>query len=283
MVAKDHARSGLWVPHEQAPQLGGRQSAESTSVKDGCDILRRATTHPVSRPRRVASSSCGWGLIPHNRQIPPIDWHFQVKGVTCTVRATRLRPAVGSGLVEVPVEAGAVTPLRGEIAVTRKTDLMEKVQEAQFRASAAAAGCSIAKPDPDDGTDWVVFHRNADHVVARQVSIEVQLRSTSQIAPPLGDELAFAVDNDTFDRLTERTIFPRVLIVCILPPNIEEWVNADQVDGIFQLRHLSYWHSLYGTAKTGRTQTTVHIPTSHVFDDVALCNIMQRVGRGEAL
>jgi hypothetical protein len=185
--------------------------------------------------------------------------------------------------MEMPVETSAAIPLRGEIAVTRKTDLMELVQEAQFRASAAAAGCTIAKPQPDDGTDWVVYHRNADHLVARQVSIEVQLRSTSRIAPPLGEELAFPLDSDTFDRLTEPTIFPRVLIVCILPPNIEDWVRADRVEDIFQLRHLSYWHSLRGMTRIGRTQTTVHIPTSQIFDDVALCDIMQRVGKGENL
>jgi hypothetical protein len=209
--------------------------------------------------------------------------YFHANSVTCTVKASGLCPAVGSGLVEMPVETGAAIPLRGEIAVTRKTDLMELVQEAQFRAAAAAAGCPIAKPVPDDGMDWVVFHRNADHLVAPQVSIEVQLRSTSRIAPPLGDKFAFALDNDTFDRLTEPTIFPRVLIVCILPPDIEDWVRADRVEDIFQLRHLSYWYSPRGVTKTGRTQTTVHIPTSQVFDDVALCDIMQRVGKGEDL
>jgi hypothetical protein len=219
----------------------------------------------------------------HNRQISPIVRHFHGNIIRCRVRTPSIVLLLESGPVEVSVETDAGTPLRGEIAVTRKTDLMEKVQEAQFRASAAAAGCTIAKPEPDDGMDWIVSHKHANHSLFRQVSIEVQLKSTSKIGPPLGNEFPFALDSDTFDRLTEPTIWPRVLIVCVLPPNIEDWVCANQIEDIFQLRHLSYWRSLHGMTPTGRTQSTVQIPTSQVFDDVALCNIMQRVGKEEVL
>lgn len=185
--------------------------------------------------------------------------------------------------MEVSVETGAATPLRGEMTVTRKTDLMEKVQEAQFIASAAAAGCTVAKPDPDDGVDWVVTHRHGSHAPFRRVSIEVQLKSTSQIPPPSGEAFGFPLDRATFDLLTEPSGWPRILIVSILPPDIDDWVQADQVGNVFQLRHLSYWRSLRGLSPTGNTQTTVPMLTSQVFDDLALCGIMQRVGRREDL
>jgi len=172
-------------------------------------------------------------------------------------------------------------PLRGQLIETQKTNLMEKVQDAQFRACAAAAGCTLAKPEPDDGMDWVVFHRSSAHAPFPQVQIEVQLRSTSRVAPPLGDEFSFPVDTDTFSRLTEPSYYPRLLIICVLPVDIDEWIYADLDHDIFQLRHLSYWKSLKGEISIGRTQTTVHISTEKVFDDLSLCAIMKRVGAGE--
>lgn len=174
----------------------------------------------------------------------------------------------------------AVTPLRGDMTATRKTDLMEALHNAQFRASAAAAGCTVAKPEPDDGIDWVVTHRSRNHTIGRDAHIEVQLRSTSQVTPPLGNHFPFRLDSDTFDRLTEESHFPRLLIVCILPSDIEKWIYADQPRDTFQLRHLSYWYNVEASHRTGNTQTRLHIPTAQVFDDLALCDIMRRVGEG---
>jgi hypothetical protein len=178
---------------------------------------------------------------------------------------------------------GAATPLpplRGDMAATRKTDLMEALHNAQFRASAAAAGCTVAKPEPDDGIDFLVTHRSRSHTTGPSAHIEAQLRSTSQIAPPLGDYFPFRLDSDTFDRLTEESYYPRLLIVCVLPSDIDQWIYADQSSDTFQVRHLSYWYNVKAEQRTGVTSTTLQIPTTQVFDDLTLCGIMQRVGKG---
>ena len=182
--------------------------------------------------------------------------------------------------MERPMTVGAATPLRGDMTVTRKTDLMEALHNAQFRASAAAAGCSVAKPEPDDGIDWVVTHRSNIHTIGRSAHIEVQLRSTAQVVPPLGDYFPFRLDSDTFDRLTEESHYQRLLIVCVLPSDIEKWICADQSSDTFQVRHLSYWYKLKPEQRTGVTSTTIQVPTTQVFDDLALCDIMRRVGEG---
>lgn len=179
-----------------------------------------------------------------------------------------------------PVAVGAAIPLRGDMVLTRKTHLMEAAHNAQFRASAAAAGCTVGKPEPDDGIDWVVSHRSRNHTIGRTVSIEVQLRSTSQVVPPLGNDFPFRLDSDTFDRLIEESHLPRLLIVCVLPSDIEQWIFADRPGDMFQLRHLSYWYNVKASHLAGDTRATVRIPTAQVFDDLALCDIMQRVGGG---
>jgi hypothetical protein len=171
-------------------------------------------------------------------------------------------------------------PLRGDMIATRKTDLMEALHNAQFRASVAAAGCTSAKPEPDDGIDWHVTHRSRNHTIGHTAHIEAQLRSTSRVSPPLGDYFPFALDADTFDRLTERTHIPRILIVCVLPLDIDRWIYADPSSDTLQLRHLSYWYNVQAAERVGETQTTLQIPTAQVFDDLALCEIMARVGKG---
>ncbi len=70
----------------------------------------------------------------------------------------------------------------------------------------------------------------------------------------------------------------KILVVMILPRSQDDWLRAhhDRLD----LRHCCYWTNLAGHPVTGRRRTTVRIPTSRVFDDRALCEIMTRVGTG---
>jgi hypothetical protein len=102
-------------------------------------------------------------------------------------------------------------------------------------------------------------------------------------APPAGASFPFRLDAATFGRLTEQSHIPRLLVVCLLPPDIDQWMVADTRTSMLHLRHINYWFVPRADQHTGRTQTTVHIPTNQVFDDMALCAIMRRVGRGEEL
>jgi hypothetical protein len=162
------------------------------------------------------------------------------------------------------------TPLRGDLVETRKSDLMEKFHEAHFRAAVAAAGCTVAKPDPDDGIDFTVTHQSQHHSIGRRARIEVQLRSTQQIKPPLGTSFPFPLDSKTFDILAQPSHLPLLLVVCILPSEIDDWITADPSGYSFRLHHLSYWFHVKPDHRTGATKTTLHIPTVNVFDDLAL-------------
>lgn len=174
-------------------------------------------------------------------------------------------------------------PLRGELLRSRHTDIMEQMHNAHFQACVAAAGCTSAKPAPDDGIDWLVSHRSSTHKIGRTARVEVQLKSTSCHESPDGPHFPFRLDAATFDRLTERSHVPRLLVVCLLPPEVDEWIVADRTRTTLHLRRLSYWFVPQPDHRTGRTQSTIYIPTDQVFDDLALCDIMRRIGRGEGL
>ncbi|MCB5182612.1 DUF4365 domain-containing protein [Streptomyces antimicrobicus] len=167
--------------------------------------------------------------------------------------------------------------LRGSLAVTA---CMETLQVGYLHAVAAAAGCSLSQPFPDNGIDWHVSHGAATHAVDDEVTLKVQLKATYQVpARPAGPSFAFTLDNEHLVKLARTPVLvPKILVVMLVPRDRAAWISAghDQLD----LRHCCYWTNLAGHPVTGRRRTTVRIPTSRIFDDRALCEIMTRVGSG---
>ncbi|MFF5446752.1 DUF4365 domain-containing protein [Streptomyces sp. NPDC012888] len=167
--------------------------------------------------------------------------------------------------------------LRGSLATTA---CMETLQVGYLHAVAAAAGCSLSQPFPDNGIDWHVSHGAAEHVVDDEVTIKVQLKATYQTAAdPPGPTFAFTLDNEHLVKLARTPVaVPKILVVMLVPRRRDDWLRA--AHDRLALRHCCYWTNLAGHPVTGRRRTTVRIPTTRIFDDRALCEIMTRVGSG---
>ncbi|MFD7922747.1 DUF4365 domain-containing protein [Streptomyces sp. NPDC059740] len=165
---------------------------------------------------------------------------------------------------------------RGSLATTA---CMETLQVGYLHAIAAAAGCSLAQPFPDDGVDWHVSH-SSDHLVDDEVTIKVQLKCTYQVAPrPSGGSFGFSLDNAHLRKLARTPVaVPKILVVMLAPRDRDAWVEAGH--DRLALRHCCYWTNLAGHAVTGRNRTTVRLSTARIFDDRALREIMARVGAG---
>ena len=174
-----------------------------------------------------------------------------------------------------PEETAGV--LRGNLATTA---CMETLQVAYLHAVAAAAGCSLSQPFPDNGIDWQVSHGSAAHEVDDEVTVKIQLKATQQIAAaPRGAFFSFTLDNDHLRKLARaRVAVPKILVVMLLPRRVDQWLLA-RPDAL-ELRHCCYWVNLAGHPVTGRQRTNVRVPVARVFDDRALCEIMARVGAG---
>jgi hypothetical protein len=157
---------------------------------------------------------------------------------------------------------------------------METYQVGYLHAVAAAAGCTLAQPFPDNGIDWHVSHSSIRHGADDEATIKVQLKCTYQVLPqPTARWFSFTLDNDHLRKLARtRVAVHRILVVMVVPRSVADWVTA-RPDRI-ELRHACYWVNLAGHPVTGRRRTNVRIPTSQVFDDRALCAIMTRVGAG---
>jgi hypothetical protein len=182
------------------------------------------------------------------------------------------QPDPGRGLLP-----GRTAPLRGALATT---SCMETLQVGYLHAVAAAAGCSLAQPFPDDGIDWHVSHRSPAHAVDDEVTIKVQLKCTYQVAArPTAPTFAFTLDNGQLTKLARTPVsVHKILVVMLVPRTRDGWLRAGH--DRLELRHCCYWINLAGHAVTGRHKTTVRIPTTRIFDDRALCEIMARVGAG---
>jgi hypothetical protein len=157
---------------------------------------------------------------------------------------------------------------------------METYQVGYLHAVAAAAGCSLAQPFPDNGIDWHINHASRAHVVDDEATIKVQLKCTYQTAPdPPGRTFAFTLDNDHLRKLAHpRVAVHKILVVMLVPRDTVDWLvtYGDRIE----LRHCCYWVNLAGVPVTGKHRTNVRIPTGQVFDDQALCAMMARVGAG---
>ncbi|MFI1518353.1 DUF4365 domain-containing protein [Kitasatospora cineracea] len=157
---------------------------------------------------------------------------------------------------------------------------MEMLQDSYLRAVAAAAGCQMAKPEPDDGIDWTLTHSSAAHTADCQIDLKVQLKSTYVASSnPKSGFVSVNVQNDRLKLLARHPVMVhRILVAMIIPEDVASWVEASH--DYLSLRHCAYWRSVTGVQPTGQEHSAVRVSTSQIFDDVALCQIMERIGKG---
>jgi hypothetical protein len=171
-------------------------------------------------------------------------------------------------------------PLRG--SPKRKTDFMEALQQSYVRAVAAAAGCVIdGKPEIDEGVDLTLRHTSKAHNGDGVARLEVQLKATSAFVHKTTTCVSAPMTRDRFNYFA--TVDPsvnKIVVILSMPAQQQYWTYA-RPKGL-TIHHCAYWVNLAGLSPVMTETTTVHAPLSQVFDDIALCDMMERIGRGAA-
>ncbi len=159
---------------------------------------------------------------------------------------------------------------------------MEQLQLGYIRTVAAAAGCNIVGvPEVDEGIDIVLSHKSNAHNGSGAVYLEVQLKSTAAFAGDVPEFVSSQMRRDRYDEFRSDTPnMDRILVIMSMPDNAEDWLRASH--DYLEVRHCAYWVNLRGEGEVSATKPTVKAPTLNVFDDVALCAIMARIGQGQA-
>ena len=157
---------------------------------------------------------------------------------------------------------------------------LEGLSDAYLRAVAATAGCSLAKPWPDDHkVDWTVRWLGATDIAA----VDIQLKATATDPGP-GDELRYWCDDlELYELLRRpRQFIPRILVLTVAAVDTEDWLVARE--SYTTLGCQAYWVSLRGLpAVDNRTGATIRIPKSQAFTPGALGAMMDKAMRQEWL
>ena len=206
-----------------------------------------------------------------------------MRAVRCgAVDQTRLETChYDDGMSTIPPTEHASPPppaLRG--SSTRVTDWMEQFQISYVRAVAAAAGCAVVgEPNVDDGIDIVLSHRSPSHAGSGGVYLEVQLKATSAVVTSKTKVVSATMRAERYaEHIDTNPNLHRIVVVMSMPGDQASWVTASR-DNLL-IRHCAYWVNLSGSPAASAAAPTVSASVKHIFDDMALCGIMARIGQG---
>lgn len=160
----------------------------------------------------------------------------------------------------------------------RRTNFQEMLQTGYIHAVAAAAGCNVKTYLIDEGIDLGLEHRASSHLHGR-ADLEIQLKATT--VGGRSDFVTARVSRDRYDeyRHPEPTIHP-IVVIMEMPTEQADWIRS--TPEALLVHHRAYWVSLRGFDAVSGNDVTVRAPRENVFDDLALCEIMQRIGQGGA-
>ena len=129
--------------------------------------------------------------------------------------------APGHGLL-----SGRIAPLRGSLATTA---CMETLQVGYLHAVAAAAGCSLSQPFPDNGIDWHVSQQRRRPCRRRRSDDQgaAQVHLPDPAAPAGRGLLLPELDNDHLVKLAPTPVsVHKILVVRPVPRSRDEWLRA---------------------------------------------------------
>jgi hypothetical protein len=97
----------------------------------------------------------------------------------------------------------------------------------------------------------------------------------------VGDgHVAWQIDRALYNKMVQRSLAPKVLVILLLPEDDAEWVqhSADEL----VLRRCAYWKLLTGAPQdtSEHKKITVHVSMESVFSPDALRAMMHRVSTG---
>ncbi len=156
---------------------------------------------------------------------------------------------------------------------------MEQFSWAYVQAVASAAACSIQRVDFDYDSIDLNLKRRTLSGPFRCPQIDVQLKATSTDCLYDG-EVRYPLPVKNYNDLRGSDyLMPRILIVVLVPAQIEEWLEHDETHLL--LRRCGYWVSLQGAPEVPNTSSvTVRLPRTQPFDAAGLDSMFRRVTDG---
>lgn len=113
--------------------------------------------------------------------------------------------------------------------------------------------------------------------------LQSQVKCTGTIDPLSDKDLSYPLPVKTYNLLSSPKLYiPAILIVVIVPDVLSDWMQVDQSQMI--LRRCAYWVSLKGKEPSNNsTKVSVHLPRTNLLTPDSLCELMNKIAKGEDL
>jgi hypothetical protein len=162
----------------------------------------------------------------------------------------------------------------------RHYDLAEAFQIGYVRSVAAAAGCVImGVPEIDEGIDIILSHTSTSHIIGDKARLEIQLKTTNTLVTAGMTHISAPMKKSRFEEMSfVSPTVPKIVVVMSVPTSQNDWILA--TPDHMQVSHAAYWVNLDGAPAPTAARPSAKAPVEQLFDDVALCAIMARIGQG---
>lgn len=155
----------------------------------------------------------------------------------------------------------------------------EQFSKAYVRAVVSVAGYTIYEPVVDDDSVDIGIAARGGRGTTRSPKLDLQLKCTERDV--LSDEeCRFQLSIKNYNDLRgEGLQVPRVLVVLIVPDELDNWVSQSEEEMI--VRRCAYWVSLREYKETANiSSVTIPIPRDNIFSVDALKEIMDMIASG---
>ena len=163
-----------------------------------------------------------------------------------------------------------------------KTSHQEVFSLAYINAIISGAGFGITSMYPDfDGTD-VGVASNFEGSKCASPRLEIQAKSTAEDDDPESEILNFKIKRKYYDKLRKKHLVPTILVVVVVPENVEEWLN--QTEKSLTLYKCAYWKLIEGQPERNdiseESKLVIPIERSQRFSGDALKGMMRGITEG---
>lgn len=165
-----------------------------------------------------------------------------------------------------------------------KQHRQEDLGQAYISAVAAKAGFNLSSDKHDYGYDGTVkdVNNRDGRYVNTGFGFDYQLKSSSNVTFS-EDCVIYDLESKNYnDLITEEGLFPKVLILFVLPRDESEWltVTSDKMT----LKKCAWWYSLKGLPQSSNgSKKRIFIPISQIFTPSTAIDIMKKVKGGQEL
>ena len=149
----------------------------------------------------------------------------------------------------------------------------EQFSIAYVRAVAAAAGVNTYKHEVDDDSIDIGFTTKITSGRPSRPRLEAQLKC-SAVIPEKNGVFRYPLLLKNYNDLSGDDLIPRVLIVLMVPPKLDEWLTQDADQMI--MRKAAFWLDLTGLPESKNKKTvTVAVPKANLFSPNALLKLLK--------